>query len=289
MVKRGLGKGLSALIPTKEKVEGLVKEISINKIKPNPFQPREDFDIQSLDDLATSIKSFGLIQPIVVRPKGEDYEMVAGERRLKGAKIAELETVPCVIMDINDEEVVKISLVENLQREDLNAVERANAYKKLVDEFNITHEDLSKAIGVSRTSITNTLRLLTLPEEIKDMIINEQITPGHAIAILAIKDDEEKINMVRKVVKRSLNVRQTENLVKKFNMVKMGIEIPEKFQALQPTKLPTIIKELSDHLKTKVNIKFGKRKGKVVIDFRSIGELKRIYYLITGIDMDYSE
>jgi ParB family chromosome partitioning protein len=289
MVKRGLGKGLSALIPTKEKVEGLVKEISINKIKPNPFQPREDFNLQRLDDLATSIKSFGLIQPIIVRPKGENYEMVAGERRFKGAKIAELETIPCVIMDINDEEVVKISLIENLQREDLNAVERANAYKRLVDEFNITHEDLSKTIGVSRTSITNTLRLLTLPKEIKDMIMNEQITPGHAIAILAIKDDEEKINIVRKVVKRNLNVRQTENLVKKFNMVKSGIEIPEKFQVLQPTKLPKIIKELSDHLKTKVNIKFGKRKGKIVIDFKSIAELKIIYYLITGIDLDYSE
>jgi len=289
MVKRGLGKGLSALIPTREKLEGLVKEISINKILPNPYQPRKDFDLQSLDEMATSIRSVGLIQPIVVRPKGDNFELVAGGRRLRGAKIAEFNTVPCVVKDITDEEVIQISLIENLQREDLNSIERANSYKKLVDEFNITHEDLSKAIGVSRTSITNTLRLLTLPEEIKEMIINHLITPGHAIAILAIQDDGEKINIARQVVKRSLNVRQTESLVKKLDMVKRGIEIPEKFQALQPTKLPKIIKELSDHLKTKVNIKFGKRKGKVVLDFKSIGELKRIYYLITGIDLDYSE
>ena len=289
MVKRGLGKGLSALIPEKEELEGFVKKISIDKILPNPYQPRKDFDLQSLDEMALSIKSFGLIQPIIVRPKDEKFELVAGERRLRGSKIAGLSTIPCIVKDITDDEVIKVSLIENLQREDLNSIERANAFKELIDKFNITHNDLSNVLGVSRASITNTLRLLTLPEVIKDMIIREEITTGHAIAILSIKNDDEKIDVAKKILKRGLNVRQTENLVKRLNLVKRGMEIPEKFQALQLTKLPIIIKKISDHLGTKVNIKIGKRKGKVEIDFESVGDLERIYFLITGLDMDYSE
>lgn len=289
MVKRGLGKGLSALIPSREKLEGLVKEISINKILPNPYQPRKDFDLQSLDEMATSIRSVGVIQPIVVRPKGENFELVVGERRLRGAKIAEFNTIPCVVKDITDEEVIQISLIENLQREDLNSIERASAYKKLVDDFNMTHEDLSQVLGISRVSVTNTLRLLTLPEEIKEMLIREVITAGHATALLSIPEDKDRIAVAQKVIKKGLNVRQTENLVKRMSDEGRVADIPTKFKALIPTKLPVIIDKLSEHLGTEVNIKMGKRKGKVEIDFESIGDLERIYYLITGLDMEYSE
>lgn len=219
MSKKGLGKGLSALIPIEEisydKAE--MKEININRIYPNPNQPRQKLDEISLNELTESIKTHGLIQPIVVRPGQDDgFEIIAGERRWLACKKVGLKKIPVVIKTYNDLEASAAALIENIQREDLNAVDEANAYRKLMDNYGLTQEELSIKIGKSRSFIGNMVRILTLPDAIKDMLLEGIITVGHARALLPLTDSETQLKFAYKIIKQQLSVRKTEEIVKRY-------------------------------------------------------------------------
>lgn len=219
MSKKGLGKGLSALIPVEEvsydKAE--MKKININKIYPNPNQPRQKLDEISLNELTESIRTHGLIQPIVVRPgKDDGFEIIAGERRWLACKKVGLKQIPVVIKTYNDLEASAVALIENIQREDLNAVDEANAYRKLMDNYGLTQEELSIKIGKSRSFIGNMVRILALPDAIKDMLLEGIITAGHARALLPLTDSETQLKFAYKIIKQQLSVRKTEEIVKRY-------------------------------------------------------------------------
>ena len=216
MSKKGLGKGLGALISSAENTETGVKELKINEIEPNGNQPRKKFDDEKLKKLSESIKLHGIVQPIIVKKDGEQYKIVAGERRWRAARIAGLNTVPVVIRELSNKEVMEIALIENIQREDLNPIEEAEAFEKLLNEFSMTQEELSNSIGRSRSAIANIIRLLGLDEEIKLYLINGDITSVHARALLAIEDKDIQKQTCKEIIEKKINVRETENLVKKY-------------------------------------------------------------------------
>jgi len=218
--KRGLGRGLGALIPSdpeNSNYDGELKEIKVSQIIPNPSQPRMLIDTDKLQELMESIKEHGVVQPVVVRPvKGEKYELIAGERRWRACKGLEKKFIPALVKSYNDFEASAIALIENIQRENLNALEEAQAYDKLMDEYGLTQEDISKKLGKSRPFIANMVRLLNLPEEIKDMVIDGSLTAGHARCLIVIKDRDKQMAAALKIVRGNLNVRQTEQMVKKM-------------------------------------------------------------------------
>ncbi len=267
-MKKALGKGLDALIPKKE--DTLI-EIEIERILPGTSQPRTGFNEGSLKELAQSIKEKGIIQPIVVSRVGDGtFRIIAGERRWKAAKIAGLEKIPAVIKDVSPREAVEIALIENIQREDLDPVETASAFERLLREFDITQEELSKRVGKDRATIANYLRILKLPEEAREYLKNGSLTVGHAKAILSIEDPQRQLEAAKVVIKKSLSVRQTEKLVKRMSKpqtVKANTEIPE-------------IKDLEDklisELGAKVKILHKGKKGKLEIFYNSLDELDGI-------------
>ncbi|HQA03720.1 MAG TPA: ParB/RepB/Spo0J family partition protein [Thermodesulfovibrio thiophilus] len=267
-MKKALGKGLDALIPKKE--DTLI-EIEIERILPGTSQPRTGFNEGSLKELAQSIKEKGIIQPIVVSRVGDGtFRIIAGERRWKAAKIAGLEKIPAVIKDVSPREAVEIALIENIQREDLDPVETASAFERLLREFDITQEELSKRVGKDRATIANYLRILKLPEEAREYLKNGSLTVGHAKAILSIEDPQKQLEAAKVVIKKSLSVRQTEELVKRMSKpqaVKANTEIPE-------------IKDLEDklisELGAKVKILHKGKKGKLEIFYNSLDELDGI-------------
>jgi len=215
MSKRGLGKGLEALIPKAEhKEKGLVIEMDTENLTPNLFQPRKDFNKEKMEELKESIKKHGIIQPIVVRKKANGYEIVAGERRLKAAKEIGLKKIPAIIKAFNNEKSLEIALVENIQREDLNPVEQANAFKRLIDEFNLTQQELAEVTGKSRALVTNTIRLLKLNPEIQKNISEGKISFGHAKLLLSIEDEEVQRAVCNRIITNDLSVRDTEQLIK---------------------------------------------------------------------------
>ncbi|KAF1085916.1 putative chromosome-partitioning protein ParB [Sporotomaculum syntrophicum] len=220
MNRKGLGRGLSALIPVDDEINcgsDEMKEVDINKIYPNPSQPRQKFDETSLNELIESIRTHGLIQPIIVRPgKDEGYEIIAGERRWLACKKLGLNQVPVIIKTYNDLEASAAALIENIQREDLNAVDEANAYRKLMDNYGLTQEELSIKIGKSRSFIGNMVRILALPDAIKDMLLEGIITAGHARALLPITNSEIQLKIALKIIKQHLSVRKTEEIVKRY-------------------------------------------------------------------------
>jgi len=276
MSKRGLGKGLSALIPVEEKDLENKKEIEIKKIYPNKNQPRKDFDQEKLKELADSIKQHGILQPVILRKKDNEdtYELVAGERRWRAAKIAGIQTIPAIVKELSDTDVMEIALIENLQREDLNPLEEAEAYKKLLDEFGLTQEELSKRVGKSRSKIANTVRLLNLENEIKLLISKDQITAGHARALLAIEDTEERLKLAKRIVDENLSVRQTEEAAKtKAERQKRKKKEKEKF--INPVFVD-ITEKLQRKLGTRVKLKGDEKRGKIEIEFYSEDELERI-------------
>ena len=280
MARRGLGRGLNALIPTMDKPSenelNAVIELPLDKIIPNKNQPRSKFSEDSLAELAESIKEFGVIQPIVVRKlDGEEkYEIITGERRYRATRNIGISTIPSIVVnDIDDISSLEMALIENIQREDLNAMERAHTYKQLIEEFKITHEKLSKKIGKSRTSITNTLRLLTLPEEIQKLINEGKISEGHARAILTLDNDRDKINLANHIIKNELSVREAEKIVERKTKPDAGKKA-EKI--LQFSKTPEISRELSDFLNAPVKVTMSKKKGKIVIEFGTVKDLERI-------------
>jgi ParB-like partition proteins len=277
--KFGLGKGLGALIPEENLEEkNLDKEnginvISINLIKANIDQPRKNFDEEKIIQLSESIKEHGIIQPIILKKEGETYSIVAGERRWRAAKIAGIKEIPAIIMDLSDKEILEISLIENIQRQDLNPIEESIAYKKLIDEFNLTQEQLSNRIGKSRTSITNCLRLLNLDKRVQEYLIDGVITEGHGRAILSIEDKELQYKLSQSIIDEGLSVRETEKLIKNI------ITEKKNFQPEANAKNPYYI-DIKDKLEnlfgTKVLLMDKKNKGKIEIEYYSKEDLQRI-------------
>ena len=278
MAKKALGRGLSALINTEESREENLTELKINEIEPNINQPRKNFDDEKLIQLAESIKQHGIVQPIVVKKEKDTYKIVAGERRWRAARIAGLKTVPVIIKDLTDKQLMEIALIENLQREDLNPIEEAEAYENLIKEYNMTQEEISKIVGKSRSAIANSIRLLGLVDEVRDFLINGEISSGHARALLAIENGELQIKAAKEVIKRGLNVRETESLVKRYLKEKS-----EKTAKVKSEELIEIEERFKDIFGTKVKISPNNKKGKIMIEYYSSDELERIIELIMGI------
>lgn len=217
MNKKGLGKGLGALISTaNEETENGIMELRVNEIEPNVGQPRKKFDDEKLIQLSDSIKQHGIVQPIIVRKEENIYKIVAGERRWRAARMAGLTNVPVILKDISNKQVMEMALIENIQREDLNPIEEAEAYERLINEYKMTQEELSKSIGKNRSTIANIIRLLALGEKVKEYLINGEISSGHARALLSIEDKEMQEKVCSEIIEKNLNVRDTESLVKKL-------------------------------------------------------------------------
>ena len=275
--KHGLGRGLGSLIPEQE--EKVVEEekksilIDINSIRPNSEQPRKAFDEEKILALSESIKQYGIIQPLVLNKIDDNYIIVAGERRWRAAKKAGITEVPAVIMNLSDKEILEISLIENIQRQDLNPIEEAIAYKKLMEEFSLTQEELSTRIGKSRTAITNTMRLMNLDSRVQEYIIDGVLSEGHGRALLGIVDKELQYKMAQKVIDEKLSVRQLEAIVKQLGKTKISKE--KKEEAYNPY-YKDIENRFESLLGTKVNIDAKKNKGKIEIEYYSEDDLQRI-------------
>lgn len=298
-VKRnGLGKGLDSLIPDKKvklassgKLADSKKEepdnktgevlVNINQVEPNREQPRKDFDEDALMELADSIKQFGILQPLLVQKKKDYYEIIAGERRWRAAKLAGLKEVPVIIKDYTDQEIVEISLIENIQRENLNPIEEAMAYKRLLEEFNLKQDEVAERVSKSRTAVTNSMRLLKLSGRVQQMIVDDMISTGHARALLAIDDEEQQYMLANRVFDEKLSVRETEKLVKALKNPKKEI----KKQKIEHTFVYDNLEEqMKNIIGTKVSVNpKANGKGKIEIEYYSEAELERIYDLIMTI------
>jgi ParB family transcriptional regulator, chromosome partitioning protein len=291
--KGGLGRGLSALIPggtSAAQEENITKtgitEIPLDKIIPNKNQPRKIFSQDSLNELADSIREFGIIQPIMVRTLDKDeksYEIISGERRFRAAKILEMDTISCIInQNAGELDSLEMALIENIQRDNLTPVELAYTFRQLVDEFKLTHEELSLRVGKSRSAITNSLRLLLLPVEVQKLIDSEKISAGHARALLGLEHKKEQIKLANDIVENDLSVRETEKIINNINKKIIDKKPGEKQKLLQFEKLPEVEKSVSEYLGTLVKIKVGKKKGTIEILFGSLKDFERIVRRIVG-------
>ena len=292
MAKRGLGKGLDSLIPSNvmmetakspvpsgEKKEDGAVVVKLSMVEPNREQPRKNFDEDSLQELADSIKQFGLLQPILVQDKKTYYEIIAGERRWRAAKLAGLKEVPVIIRNLTDQEVVEISLIENIQRENLNPIEEAQAYKRLLEEFHLKQDEVAERVSKSRTAVTNSMRLLKLCEPVQKMVVDGMLSTGHARALLAIEDPEQQYLIAQKVFDEKLSVREVEKLVKNLNK-------PPKPEKPENKSLTVIYQDISERLKqslgTKVSIQAKENgSGKIEIEFYNHEDLDRLLEQIT--------
>lgn len=287
---RGLGKGLDLMIPnivgeTKEKKEVVKKQeepaekgpetiVKITRVEPNREQPRKHFDEDALQELADSIKQFGLLQPILVQDRKDYYEIIAGERRWRAAKLAGLKEVPVIIKNYTEQEIVEIALIENIQREDLNPIEEAQAYKKLLTEFNLKQDEVAERVSKSRAAVTNSIRLLKLGENVQQMVIDDMISTGHARALLAVEDLDEQYNMAQKIFDEKLSVREVEKLVKNMHKVPKQKKVDDK-------TLQAIYQDIEEKLKQKLGTKVsiagkGEGAGKIEIEFYSHEDLDRL-------------
>lgn len=306
--RNGLGKGLDSLIPDKsDKIgknvakksanvakapeneeESLKNEertgetlLKINQVEPNRDQPRKEFDEDALLELADSIKQYGVLQPLLVQKKNDYYEIIAGERRWRAAKIAGIKEIPVVIKSYSEQEIVEISLIENIQRENLNPIEEAMAFKRLLEEFNLKQDEVAERVSKSRTAVTNSMRLLKLSDKVKQMIVDDMISTGHARALLAIDDEEQQYIIATKVFDEKLSVRETEKLVK-------SLKNPKKPAEKEKIEHTFVYKDIAEKMKnimgTKVNINAkANGKGRIEIEYYSEDELERIYDLIMTI------
>lgn len=291
---RGLGKGLDSLIPMSDSSKPVTEKkaekednqaaetiIKITQVEPNREQPRKNFDEDALQELADSIKQFGLLQPILVQDRKTHYEIIAGERRWRAAKLAGLKEVPVIIRDYSDQEIVEISLIENIQREDLNPIEEAQAYKRLLTEFNLKQDEVAERVSKSRTAVTNSMRLLKLCDEVQQMIIDDMLSTGHARALISIEDPEQQYTIAQKIFDEKLSVRDVEKLVKNLNKP----EKPKK-ENKEDKSLDIIYQDIEEKLKqslgTKVEISSkGNGSGKVEIEFYNHDDLDRIIELLS--------
>lgn len=299
--KSGLGKGLDSLIPNKnvksakpsvkadekkatpkeEILEAGTIMVKINKVEPNRDQPRKDFDEDALMELADSIKQFGVLQPILVQKKKDYYEIIAGERRWRAAKLAGLKEVPIIVKEFTEQEIVEISLIENIQRENLNPIEEAIAYKRLLKEFHLKQDEIAERVSKSRTAVTNSMRLLKLNSKVQQMVIDDMISTGHARALLALEDEEQQYTIANKIFDEKLSVRETEKLIK-------ILKNPKKTAKKEKIEHTFIYENLEEKMKgimgTKVNVNpKSNGKGKIEIEYYSEEELERIFDLIMSI------
>ena len=297
-LKRGLGTGLDSLIPTNVMMESEVKHatvstassaeeekdgtlmVKLSKVEPNREQPRKNFDEDSLQELAESLKQFGMLQPILVQNRGDYYEIIAGERRWRAAKIAGLKEVPVIVRELTDQEIVEISLIENIQREDLNPIEEAQAYKRLLTEFHLKQDEVAERVSKSRTAVTNSMRLLKLCDEVQKMVVDDMISTGHARALISIEDPEEQYLIAQKIFDEKLSVREVEKLVKDLHK-------PPKPPKEENKTLQAIYQEISERLKqslsTKVSVSAKQNgAGKIEIEFYNHEDLERLLERITG-------
>ena len=292
MAARGLGKGLDSLIPnalgeTKTKKETTVKSktettegkepqtvVKITKVEPNREQPRKNFDEDALQELADSIKQFGLLQPILVQDRKDYYEIIAGERRWRAAKLAGLKEVPVIIRNYTEQEIVEISLIENIQREDLNPIEEAQAYKRLLTEFHPKQDEVAERVSKSRAAVTNSIRLLKLNEEVQRMVVDEMISTGHARALLAVENPEEQYNLAQRIFDEKLSVRDVEKLVKNLHK-------PAKLKKVDDKTMQVIYQDIEEKLKQKLGRKVivtskGEGSGKIEVEFYNHEDLDRL-------------
>jgi ParB family transcriptional regulator, chromosome partitioning protein len=284
--KRVLGRGLAALIPEKQAVDSMqvlessiqqqgVRNIPIERLKANKYQPREEFNQEALNDLAASIKEKGFIQPVLVRFKNNEYELIAGERRLRAAKKLGYKEIPAIIKEASDLDSLELSIIENIQRENLNPVDQAKAYKRLRDEFGMTQEKVADTIGKDRATVANILRLLNLPAKIQEYVSRGTISMGHARAILSLTKEAEQIRLCTKVIKDDLSVRDTESYAKKMTLGRLKSKDSEK-----DPNLNSLEQELREIFGTKVKILKAKKGGKIEIEFYSDADLQRVVTLL---------
>ncbi|MFE1242507.1 ParB/RepB/Spo0J family partition protein [Fictibacillus sp. NPDC058756] len=272
---KGLGKGLGALLQNEEEQ---VQEVSVKELRPNPYQPRKVFDQKAIDELKESIQEHGILQPILARKSIKGYEIILGERRFRAASEAGLKTVPVIIKDYTEEKMMEVALIENLQREDLNPVEEAQAYQKLIDHLKLTQEELASRVGKSRPHIANHIRLLQLPKPVLELLSNGMITMGHGRALLGLKKKSKMQQVVQRIPDDGLNVRQLEKLIQDINMnVSRGTK---KKTAQTNVFFKEKESSLRDRFGTSVSIKKSKRKGKIEIEFFSQDDLERILDLL---------
>lgn len=275
MIKKGLGKGLGALISSADTENTGVREMKINEIEPNAGQPRKYFNDDKLSQLSESIKLHGIVQPLIVKKEDDTYKIVAGERRWRAARLAGLETVPVIIKEMSSKQVMEVALIENIQREDLNPIEEAEAYEKLMTEFEMTQEDIATAVGRSRPAIANAVRLLSLQDKLKSLVINGDLSSGHARALLSIEDKAMQIKATEEILSKDLNVRETEKFVKKV-LSKKEKKAPKKLDE----EYIAIEDRFREILGTKVKIVRNNKNGKILIEYYSVDELERIVELI---------
>lgn len=296
--KKGLGKGLDSLIPDNKSMKSVTSEktveskedaaaksgvqvMKINEVEPNRDQPRKNFDEDALLELSDSIKQFGVLQPLLVRKRKDYYEIIAGERRWRAAKLAGVKEVPVIEKEYTDQEILEIGLIENIQRENLNPIEEAIAYKRLLEEFNLKQDEVAERVSKSRTAVTNSMRLLKLSDKVQQMIIDDMISTGHARALLAIDDPELQYTLANKIFDEKLSVRETEKLVKE-------IKNPKKPKEKKPVANSFIYQDLEEKMKsvfgTKVSIASkGKGKGKIEIEYYSDDELEHLFDVMMSI------
>ena len=277
--KQALGRGLNALMGEAQTETGNVTSdtlVDIAKIQPNPNQPRTHFNETLLQELSESIRENGVLQPLLVRKKGQKYEIIAGERRYQASKLAGIEKLPVIIKDVADQKMLELALIENLQRSDLNPIEEAKGYKQLLKESGMTQEALSKAVSKSRSAITNSLRLLDLPDEVQQFLFDGKLTAGHARAILAVPFEDARIRLAQKVVNEGLSVRATENLAPLFSVG----EEPKKPKAATPQSYKKAARALRQVFNTNVKVKSSRGKNKIEIEFKDEEELSQILSVV---------
>ena len=277
MVRKALGRGLEALIPAASEpgdavVHGAPKQLPVEEIGPSPFQPRTRFDDASLQELAASIKSTGVLQPVIVRRHADGYQLVAGERRLRAAQLAGLARIPAIVRDVDDREMMELALIENIQREDLSPIDEAKAYKALLSAVGLTHDQLSERVGKQRSSISNSLRLLALPAEVQDMVSRGTLSAGHARAVLGLESAGDQLAAARYVVAKGFSVRRTEAFVTRRLRRQRGTPRPAKASGLGEWET-----KLQQRFATRVTITRGRKGGRVEFEYYSEGDLERLF------------
>lgn len=301
--RSGLGKGLSALIPpdVMQSRQSALLDVPIGSIRPNPLQPREHFDEETMSSLAASIKELGVLQPVLVRPVGDEYELVAGERRWRAARRAGLQTIPVIVEDVDELQSLEHALVENLHRQDLNAIEEASAYQQLIEEFEYTHEEVAVRVGKSRAAVSNMLRLLQLPSSVQRLVAEGQISAGHARALLGTPDRGFQERLAREIVEEGLTVRVVEERVRvavgandrlvagppEETRTEVGPpvvtgDVRRPGSRLPPPGIVELEELLGDFLNTRVKVDLSNKRGRVVVEFATLEDLERIYKLMVG-------